>query len=132
LVRFHVRGRAGRSGQTAGADGRLTYRFCMTSEVWQPLSARLAGGEGLREGVPVALREPLRAWIRSQAYRQDSIVRRIQVRLCLPQGTGYDDGRTALHDWLADQTRVKDLLDVADALLAFPSSQLGFAAASDL
>jgi hypothetical protein len=91
----------------------------MTSEVWQPLSVRLAGGGGLREGVPAVLRQPLRDWIQSQAYRQDSVVERIQVRLGLARSVGGED-ETAPHHWLAYETSDRRLLDIVDALLSFP------------
>lgn len=91
----------------------------MTSQVWQPLSARLAGRGALREGVPVVLRQPLRDWIRSQAYRRDDLVGRIRVRLDLTRDAMSDE-EPEPHIWLAYETRDKDLLDIADALLSFP------------
>jgi hypothetical protein len=90
----------------------------MRSEVWQPLSVRLAGDEDLREGVPVALRQPLRDWIQSEALRQPSMVARIQVRLGLLPGD-EDGDEPDPPDWLAYCTSTKALLDIADAVLSF-------------
>lgn len=90
----------------------------MTSEVWQPLPARLAGrGGGLREGVPAALRAPLRDWIHTQALGYDSLVERVRRRLGLVQADG--DARPAAH-WLAYATRDRDLIVIADAVLGLP------------
>jgi len=104
----------------------------MTSEVWQPLSVRLARRESLREGIPVALREPLRDWIWAEALRNGSVVPRVQRRLGLSQCSGEGGEETAAHDWLARHTRDRDLLDIADAMLALAPRPDGRVPVSDM
>src|ERR1700722_13812220 len=48
-------------------DGRVSARIdslgLCPPELWHPMSVREAGTAGLREGVPLALRGGLRAWL---------------------------------------------------------------------
>jgi hypothetical protein len=93
----------------------------MTSEVWQPLSARLVGRGDLREGVPAVLREPLRRWIYRQALGNARMVERVLRRLDLGPEEGSE---VPAAQWLAHESRTRDLIDIADAILSFPPREV--------
>ena len=101
----------------------------MPSELWAPLPDRLAGRDGLRDGVPAVLRRPLREWISTRVTERSGwirigeirgvqggrLVERVSRRLGLEDN---DDAGVSPEEWLAYGTRDKDLLRIADAILA--------------
>lgn len=125
-------GVAGRAFFSAVLTACCPRVSCMTSEVWLPLAERLAGAgrEGLREGIPVALRRPLRAWIRDEAGGNGlRMVERVKLRLGL---AGDDDPRVPAEDWLGYSTKDKDLLNIADAILSVAPKPTGASPASEI
>lgn len=83
--------------------------------VWQPWSARETGTVGLREGVPVALRGPLRDWLLRAASEHPTLARRVLLRLDVP----VPDGPNAETAWSVRVEHGNDhaLLDTVDAML---------------
>ena len=110
----------------------------MSTDVWQPMSAREGGAGGLREYVPASLCDPLRDWIFQVAGNYPSMVQRIRLRLELSWNPGqkrrraaksresvglttpeptYEEEELEAREFLAYGTHAKDLLDIADAAL---------------
>ena len=53
----------------------------MSAELWHPMSVREAGTAGLREGVPLALRGRLRAWLLQAGMTFPELASRVMLRL---------------------------------------------------
>lgn len=100
----------------------------MPPELWAPLPDRLAGRDGLQEGVPAVLRRPLREWISAQVTERSGwtrleiggvhgvrLVERVRRRLGLEDNENPD---VSPGEWLAYDTSDDDLLNIADAILA--------------